>query len=127
MPGAGSKPRVVIVEDESIIVDAIRAAFTEEFIVHTANSGPEGLQKILEFEPELVILDVMLPHLSGMEVCRQVRERFPDERIRILAITGYPSQDVVRQMQEAGASDILVKPFGVVELRQKVRALLPRA
>lgn len=127
MPNAGPKPRVVIVEDESIIVDAIRAAFSEEFIVHTANSGPEGLQKILEFEPELVILDVMLPHLSGMEVCRQVRERFPDERIRILAITGYPSQEIVRQMQEAGASDILVKPFGVVELRQKVRALLPRA
>ncbi|MEK6814093.1 MAG: response regulator [Nitrospirota bacterium] len=127
MPNAGPKPRVVIVEDESIIVDAIRAAFSEEFIVHTANSGPEGLQKILEFEPELVILDVMLPHLSGMEVCRQVRERFPDERIRILAITGYPSQEIVRQMQEAGASDIMVKPFGVVELRQKVRALLPRA
>jgi DNA-binding response OmpR family regulator len=62
-----------------------------------------------------------------MEVCRQVRERFPDERIRILAITGYPSQEIVRQMQEAGASDIMVKPFGVVELRQKVRALLPRA
>jgi len=120
------EPRILVVEDDAAIlrglVDNLRF---EGYQVETARTGDEGLERILDHEPDLVILDVMLPGLSGFDICRRVRKE--DSHIPILMLTAR-GQEVDRVMGlDLGADDYVTKPFSVPELLARVRALLRRA
>jgi DNA-binding response OmpR family regulator len=117
--------KILVVEDDASILLGVRDTLEDEgFEVLTARDGESGLKAALEQDPDVVILDVMLPRMSGLDVCRRLHE----ERIRgaILLLTARAQeQDKVRGF-EAGADDYLTKPFSVKELLLRCRALLRR-
>lgn len=116
---------ILVIEDEQKISDFLRRGLTYEgFHVEIANDGESGLKAARDTPPHLVVLDVMLPGLDGLEVCRRLRAAGP---IPILMLTAKDSvADRVKGL-ESGADDYLVKPFAFEELIARVRALLRRA
>ncbi len=117
--------KVLIIEDEAQITRLIELELKYEgYDVITATDGLEGLKSIREFAPDLVLLDCMLPSLSGEEVCKQVRE--DASTIPIIMITAKDSiEDKVKGL-DFGADDYLVKPFATEELLARIRAVLRR-
>jgi len=116
--------RILIVEDEVPIADFVRRGLLiEDYAVEVAYDGYEGLEKALNNSPNLIILDIMLPGIDGLEVCRQVRRQSDVPIIMLTAKDAVP--DRVAGL-EAGADDYLVKPFAFDELVARIRALLRR-
>ena len=119
------KPRILIVDDEPSIVLAVTDELSfESFEVQSSADGPAGLQKAIEWRPDVLLLDVMLPGLNGFEICRQVRARLPELWIIVLTARGKEVDRVIGF--EAGADDYLVKPFSLRELVARVRVGLRR-
>jgi len=119
------RPQVLVVEDERPLAEAIALNLREEgFAVTVAHRGDEALRLALSQSFQLVVLDWMLPGLDGREVCRRLRAQ---SRVPILMLTARGSvEDRVRGL-EGGADDYLVKPFSMLELIARLRALLRRA
>ena len=116
--------KIIVIDDDLKIASMMRRGLTfEGFDVKVANNGREGLMQILEQLPELVILDVMMPGIDGLEVCRRLRK---DGNIPILMVTGRDSVSDRVAGLDTGADDYLVKPFAFEELVARVRALLRR-
>ena len=116
--------RILIVEDEVPIADFVRRGLLlEDYAVEVAYDGYEGLERALNNSPNLIILDIMLPGIDGLEVCRQVRRQSDVPIIMLTAKDAVP--DRVAGL-EAGADDYLVKPFAFDELVARIRALLRR-
>lgn len=125
---AAMNPKILIVEDEAALVTLLRYNLEREgFAVSEAADGEEALLRIKEERPDLVVLDWMLPLLSGIEVCRRVR-RAPETRgLPVIMLTARGEEgDKVRGLQ-GGADDYMTKPFSPVELIARIRALLRRA
>jgi DNA-binding response OmpR family regulator len=120
------KARILIVEDDAAILRGLTDNLRfEGYEVLPARGGDEGLRLILEEEPDLVILDIMLPVLSGFDVCRRARKE--GRMMPILMLTAR-AQEVDRVMGlDLGADDYVTKPFSIPELLARVRALLRRA
>jgi two-component system response regulator RegX3 len=117
--------RVLVVEDEPAITDSITYAFElEGFQVAVAASGREGLEAARRLNPSVVILDVMLPGMSGLDVCRLIRAE-SDAPIIMLTAKGAEADKVAGL--ELGADDYLTKPFSMRELVARVRAQVRRA
>lgn len=117
-------PRILVVDDEAPILDLVRGYLEREgFLVETAADGPAGLAAVRANSPDVVVLDVMLPGLDGIEVCRQLRT-FSDAYVLMLTARG---EEIDRIMGlTVGADDYLVKPFSPRELVARVKALLRR-
>jgi len=117
---------VLVVEDEKpMLLGLVDSLHLEGFNVLTAEDGDAGLRKAIELKPDAVILDIMLPKLSGIEVCRKLRERHDSVPILILSARGQESDKVLAL--GVGADDYVTKPFSVNELMARVRALVRRA
>ncbi len=116
--------RILVIEDESDISDFIRRGLTlKGYEVEAAASGEQGLDRAREFGPDLVILDLMLPGMDGVEVCRLLR-RESDSPIIMLTARDALSDKV--EGLEAGADDYITKPFAFDELLARVRSALRR-
>jgi len=122
------KPHILIVEDEAALVEILRYNLEkEEFRVSVAVEGEEALTSVAENRPDLVILDWMLPLISGLEVCRQLRRKTETRDLPIIMLTARGEEaDRVRGL-DVGADDYVSKPFSPSELVARVRALLRRA
>src|SRR5687767_7773177 len=120
--------RILIVEDEESLTTLLRYNLEAEgFSVDTAARGDEADLMLRESPPDLVLLDWMLPGLSGIELCRRLRGRRETERLPVIMLTARGEEgDRVRGLG-TGADDYIVKPFSVPELLARVRALLRRA
>jgi DNA-binding response OmpR family regulator len=117
--------RILVVEDEPNMVTGLRDNFEYEgYQVLTAMDGVEGLKRALDEAPDLVILDVMMPKMSGLEVCKQLRAKRPSVPIIMLTARGQEVDKVVGL--ELGADDYVTKPFSIRELLARVRAVLRR-
>lgn len=127
MSGA-AKPVVLVVEDEAALVTMLRYNLEKQgFRVEDAGDGPEALIRIAEVEPDLVLLDWMLPVMSGIEVCRQIRRRPATRKLPVIMVTARTEdQDAVRGL-DVGADDYITKPFSIEALLARMRALLRRA
>jgi two-component system phosphate regulon response regulator PhoB len=119
---------ILVVEDEPPLIEVLRYNLESEgFRVSVATDGEEGLLMVSEENPDLIILDWMLPKLSGIEVCRRLRSPTINNRIPIIMLTARGEEgDRVRGL-ESGADDYIVKPFSPAELIARVRAVLRRA
>jgi two-component system, OmpR family, response regulator RegX3 len=117
--------RILIVEDEAGIADAVALNLREEgYEVTTARRGDEGLALARQDRFDLLVLDLMLPGLSGQEICKAVRQR---SQVPILMLTARAREVDKVVGLEIGADDYLTKPFGMLELIARVKALLRRA
>lgn len=117
--------RVLIIEDETDMAMAIADNLKfEGYEVATAVNGNQGLDKVRDWRPDLVLLDIMLPKMDGFEVCRQIRHM--GMTMPILMLTARSQEvDKVRGL-ELGADDYITKPFGVAELLARIKAALRR-
>jgi two-component system phosphate regulon response regulator PhoB len=123
-----SRPLVLVVEDEAALATMLRYNLEKQgFRVDEAADGQEAMLRIAEEPPDLVLLDWMLPVMSGIEVCRQIRRR-PDTRdLPVIMVTARTDdQDAVRGLN-TGADDYITKPFNMEALLARMRALLRRA
>jgi DNA-binding response OmpR family regulator len=118
--------KILIVEDEPNMVAGLRDNFEfEGYQVLTAPDGVAGLERALSESPDLVILDVMMPRMSGLDVCKQLKARKPSMPIIMLTARGQEVDKVVGL--ELGADDYVTKPFSIRELLARVKAVLRRA
>ena len=115
---------VLVVDDEKHIVQLVRLYLAKEgYQIEAAYDGPEALRKLRQVEPELVILDLMLPSIDGIEVCRQIRR---ESDVPVIMLTAR-SEDVDKIVGlEVGADDYVTKPFNPRELVARVKAVLRR-
>jgi two-component system, OmpR family, response regulator MprA len=117
--------RVLVIDDDRAVRDALRRAFTlDGYDVQAAEGGLEGLRALDETKPDVVVLDVMMPDVDGIEMCRRMRSA--GDRTPILMLTARDAVSDRIDGLDAGADDYLVKPFDVGELTARVRALLRR-
>ncbi len=116
--------KVLVVDDEKPISDIIKFNLEREgFKIDVAFDGEEALKKVYQFQPDLIVLDLMLPKIDGFQVCRKVRENF---NMPILMLTAKEEEvDKVLGL-ELGADDYITKPFGMRELVARVKANLRR-
>lgn len=116
---------ILVIDDDEKITSLLRRSLAfEGYKVYTAKDGIEGLSIMREHDPDLVVLDVMMPNIDGWEVCSRIRES--DSKAAILMLTA--KDDVSDRVKglDLGADDYLVKPFALEELLARVRALLRR-
>lgn len=119
------KTRVLVIDDDSSITAVLKRGLSYEgFIVDVAATGKEGLDRAREYPPNLVILDVMMPGLDGLEVCRRLRAADPNLPIILLTAKDGVNDQVMGL--ETGADDYVVKPFTFEVLLARLRALLRR-
>ena len=116
--------RVLIVDDEKLIVKGIRFSLEkDDYEVDTAYDGGEALEKAKENTYDVILLDLMLPVMNGMDVCRQIRE-FSDVPIIMLTAKGEDMDKILGL--EYGADDYITKPFNILEVKARIKAILRR-
>jgi two-component system phosphate regulon response regulator PhoB len=122
------KPRILIIEDERGLTEILSYNFHREgYDTIIAHDGQEGLRKAQMLLPDLILLDIMLPGIDGLEVCRQLRAGKQTAKIPIMMLTAKSEEMDQVVGFTVGADDYVVKPFNVKILLQRVRALLRRA
>ncbi|MCA3325025.1 MAG: phosphate regulon transcriptional regulator PhoB [Roseomonas sp.] len=126
--GSLAKPTVLIVEDEAPLLTLLRYNLEKQgFRVDEAADGQEALLRVAEARPDVMLLDWMLPSLSGIEVCRQLRRRAETRDLPIIMVTARTEdQDAVRAL-DIGADDYIAKPFAIEHVIARIRALLRRS
>ena len=124
MTSGGTQARILIVEDEAALADTVRYNLEREgYSVAVASDGRRALERFRADDPSLVILDLMLPEVSGLDVCRQIRQI---SNVPIIMVTAKDSEADKVSGLELGADDYVTKPFSVRELVSRVRAHLRR-
>jgi two-component system phosphate regulon response regulator PhoB len=121
-------PTVLVVDDEPTILELVRYTLEDDQVtVLEAADGLQALAKAREARPELILLDVQMPHLDGLEVCRRLRADAALAGARIVMLTAAGQEADRARGLAAGADDYLTKPFSPLALFALVRALLPEA
>jgi len=119
-------PRVLVVDDDPQLREALsRALELDGYAVSTASNGVKALDAISSERPDVMVLDVMMPYVGGLDVCRTLRDR--KDRLPILVLTARDEVGDRVAGLDAGADDYLTKPFALEELRARLRALLRRS
>ncbi len=125
MNGPAGKGNILVVDDEPQITRVLKTTLSSQgYGVRTASDGDEALQMLKEWTPDLVITDLRMPNLGGLELCRQIRAK---SRIPIIVLSVKGEERIKVEALDAGADDYVTKPFGVHELLARVRATLRRA
>jgi two-component system alkaline phosphatase synthesis response regulator PhoP len=116
---------ILLIDDEPYILRALSFLLTHEgYTVLTADNGEEGLERIRDFHPPLVFLDIMLPRLNGYEVCKQIRKDPSLSNIYVIMLSAKGQRDDREGGMLSGADEYVTKPFSPREIAQKVRALM---
>ncbi len=118
------KKNIVIVEDEENIAQAQRLILQDQFNVHIARDGEEGLALIRQHRPHAVVLDVMMPKLNGFEVCKRIREDSEIKHTKVVMVTAKDQRKDELKGMDTGADDYIMKPFEPVELMHVINQVL---
>jgi len=120
-----SKPTILIADDEAPIRELLEQVLAAEgYMVVAATDGKEALQQVLTHKPDLILLDVRMPKLDGITLCKALRVHEETKRTPIIMLTGFNTRDYLEQSIAAGADDFLAKPFELPELKIRVRSML---
>lgn len=117
-----NKSTILICDDETGIREALKLILENDYQLFFARHGRDALDQVKAHSPDLVIMDVKMPHLNGLDALPKIRQARP--QVRILMVTGYESSDVATEAINRGADDYLTKPFAREKLKEKVQALL---
>jgi len=117
------RKRILIIDDDQLNRETLREILEEEFEIATAATGEEGLSRMKDFGPDLVLLDVMMPDINGYEVCRQIKAAPHGELTLVALVSGRASTKERLQGYKVGADDYIVKPFDHDELAARVSIL----
>ena len=122
-----SKKQIIVVEDEPDILDVLNYNLQREgFEVRTCENGADSLELIFRVMPDLILLDLMLPGMEGLEVCRQLKSDNRSTHIPIIMVTAKGEESDIVLGLGLGADDYIVKPFSPKELIARVKAVLRR-
>ena len=124
--GEDMQCRLLVIEDNHDIAAYIGSQFADRYAVCYAENGKVGLEKALDLMPDLIITDLMMPGLDGLEVCRQIRGNEITDHIPIIVVTAKVTEEERIKGLEAGADAYLAKPFNADELRMRVEKMLDR-
>jgi two-component system KDP operon response regulator KdpE len=125
MNGPEGKGNILVVDDEPQITRVLKTTLsTQGYGVRTASDGDEAIQMMKDWTPDLVITDLRMPNLGGLELCRHIRAK---SRVPIIVLSVKGEERIKVEALDAGADDYVTKPFGVHELLARVRAALRRA
>ncbi|HEY6337347.1 MAG TPA: response regulator transcription factor [Candidatus Sulfotelmatobacter sp.] len=125
MNGSAGKGNILVVDDEPQITRVLKTTLSSHgYGVRTASDGDEAAQILKEWSPDLVITDLRMPNLGGLDLCRHIRAK---SRIPIIVLSVKGEERIKVEALDAGADDYITKPFGVLELLARVRAALRRA
>ena len=117
--------KILIIEDEKDMVTGLKFNLeARDYTVIAAYDGEAGYQKAIEEQPDLVILDLMLPKLNGYEVCKRLKEEVPD--LPVIMLTAKSQEAEIVTGLELGADDYITKPFSVLELLARIKAIFRR-
>ncbi len=116
------KASILICDDESGVREALKLILERDYALEYVSHGKEAVDSLRKQEPDLVILDIKMPHMNGLDALKTIRRA--RRNVRILMITGYESSDVAAQAIRLGADDYLTKPFERDKVWEKVEALL---
>jgi two-component system KDP operon response regulator KdpE len=124
MKSLDTAPKILIVDDEPQITRVLRTALsTQGYTLRIASNGVEGLEAAQAWHPDLIITDVSMPHMNGVELCREIRA-LSQVPIIVLSVRNQDRQKI--EALDAGADDYVTKPFSIQELQARVRAQLRR-
>src|SRR3989454_4693399 len=118
------RPRVLIVDDDPLNRSLLRRVLGTTYAVMEADSGPRALALVASDDPDVVLLDVMMPGMSGYEVCRRIKARPDEPLLPVILLTALDGQDDRNEGLAAGADDFLSKPFDRRELLLRTRAFV---
>ena len=118
------KKNVLIIEDDENIAKAEELILMNDFNVHIAKDGEEGLKKAEELKPDLIVLDLMMPKIGGVEVCKKIREHDQLKAIKIVMVTAKDQRKDELKGMGVGADDYIMKPFEADELIHVVNQVL---
>ncbi len=118
------KKSIVIIEDEVNIANAEKLILDSDFKVHLAHDGEEGLKKVKEVRPDLVILDLMLPKMHGLDVCKSIRSSSELKATKIVMVTARNEDRDEIDGMDIGADDYIMKPFEPIELLHVINQVL---
>ena len=115
--------KLLIVDDESGIVEEVKTYFEEEgYVVYTADTGKDGLDALAKYQPDLVLLDMKLPDMSGIQILKVCKETLPNTKV--IVNTGYVDQNIIDEAERLGRDAFLQKPFNLERLQQEIERLL---
>lgn len=124
-PEKNDKKNILIVDDDENIQKALTKSLEAHgFVTEVASDGFNAGLKVMKFEPDLIILDIVMPGMDGFEVCRHVKSNPATTHIKILTLTGYDTEENRKRIMDAGADDILVKPANAEILLARIHNLL---
>src|SRR5581483_4713556 len=116
--------KILLADDDLDLLDVTGYALERDgFVVVTASNGEQALQRWEEQEPDVVILDVRMPRMSGIEVCRRIRER---SETPVIMLSGSGDEDLILRAFELGADDYVTKPFSLRQLSARIQAVWRR-
>ncbi|GAB4462114.1 MAG: hypothetical protein Fur0044_53720 [Anaerolineae bacterium] len=117
--------RILIVDDEVNIVISVEFLLEQAgYYVRVAHNGEEGLERVATFEPDLVLLDVMMPRLNGFDVCQRIRQNPAWQNIKIIMLTAKGREAEITKGLALGANAYIIKPFSTRELLAEVKRIL---
>jgi len=119
--------KVLIVDDEELITQSIKAFLESRyptFYINIASDGFEAGRLITKIVPDIIILDLFLPGVNGFQLCRKIKSDENTKHIKIIAITGYPTEENIKKIKEYGADAVLGKPFEMGELEKNIKKLI---
>ncbi len=124
-PGVTTPPRILIADDNAQNVELLDAYLAEgDWDVRTAADGEETLRLVRDWRPHVILLDIMMPKISGFEVCKRLRADPATRDIAVLMVTGLDQPSDIDKAVEAGAEDFMTKPINKADLLRRVNALL---
>ena len=125
--GMGRAGKVLVVEDEADVAEMIRYNLGKEgYDVRLAANGTDALRQVKEARPDVILLDIMVPHLNGWEICRRLKQDRDTQAIPVIMVTGRVEEGDKVLGFEMGADDYVTKPFSPRELVARVRAVSRR-
>lgn len=119
--------KVLVVDDDQVIVETLTAALEEsnrDYQVISASDGFEAGIQVSHFDPDLLILDIMMPDIDGYEVCRRIKTTERTKHTKIIVLSGYLDEENYKKMQEYGAERCFSKPLPLKELMKEIEELL---